>query len=147
MTMWQNGILTDPEIMAELLEIPVGTLTPTRAHDIRLARNENYVMAGGEAVVPNSWDDHEIHLREHNNFRKTSEFLQINTEDKSKYEFHCETHEKLWNSELMKQVERQQIVAMAGAPPGEPLPGDPAAADSDADPEQPTQQSTPQPAA
>jgi len=82
MNLWQNGVIRDPEVMADLMDIPVGRLTPQKAYDVRLARNENLAMAQqediegkpGQAIRPNSWDDHAIHVREHNNFRKTAEY-------------------------------------------------------------------------
>jgi hypothetical protein len=43
---------------------------------------------GGTAIVPNSWDDHETHIKEHNNFRKTHEFLVLSNEAKTKFEHH-----------------------------------------------------------
>lgn len=111
------GIIQDPETAAELLDLPVGQVTPNKAADIRLARNENFTMAEGEAIAPNSWDDHAIHLREHNTYRKSAEFTALDNETKQKFEFHCDTHEKLQVVELSKQAQKAQIMAAAGAPP------------------------------
>ncbi len=124
--MWNDRIIQDPEVMADLMEIPVGTIAPQRAFDVKLARNENLVMIGGESddgpgtpVAPNSWDAHDIHLREHNNYRKTSEFLAQPEPVKTKFEAHCQMHEDLQLAELQKEAEKQALVqaALAGAPP------------------------------
>lgn len=116
--MVELGIIKDPETAAELLDIPVGVITPTKSFDIRLARNENYTIAGGAAVTPNSWDDHPIHLREHNNFRKTSEYLTLSEETKTKFEYHCQTHEELYDSDLARTAQRQMVMqGMQQAPP------------------------------
>lgn len=123
--MWREGIVIDPEIMAELLDVPVGTIAPQQAYDIRLARNENLLMASGEqgvAVTPNSWDAHAIHLREHNNFRKTSEFDALSEETKKKFEYHCQQHDVLEMTQIEKQAQKQaaaQMVMPEDAPPGE----------------------------
>lgn len=142
MRYWEVGIIRDPEVLAELLEVPVPTLVPARAYDIRLARNENYAIvqdpdkaAGGEgeegtAITPNSWDDHEIHIREHNNFRKTQEFFQLPTPVKQKFEYHVEQHERLQMDALGKMLQKQQALAalqqQPGAEPAQTQPGQPA---------------------
>lgn len=129
--MLESGIIQDPEIAAELLDLPVGQITPNKAADIRLARNENYTIADGEAVVPNSWDDHAIHLREHNQYRKSADYLHASTDVKQKFEMHCETHDKLMLVELQKQAQKAQIMAAAGAPPGPAAPQTPPGAPAD----------------
>lgn len=132
MLMWERGIIQDPEIMAELMEVPVGTIAPQRAFDIRLARNENLIIASGEdpesgpgtAVAPNSWDVHDIHIREHNNFRKTGEFDSLDDEIKKKFEFHVSSHERMQLEQLTKEAEKQGILQGAAGmqPPGEEPP-------------------------
>lgn len=111
MTMWDNSILQDRELMAELLEMPVSSVSPSNAYDIRLARNENLEMAEGTPITPNSWDNHDIHRREHNNYRKTQEFMQLDTKVKSMFEYHCQTHDQLQIQQLGKQLQIQQLAA------------------------------------
>ncbi len=152
MLLWQNGIIRDPEVMADIMDIPVGTLTPQKVYDVRIARNENMAMAEGididgnpgEAIKPNSWDDHAIHLREHNNYRKTTEYLNLEPERKQKFEFHCETHETLEIAALQKQAQKAQLVmaAQGGAPPPESAPD--AAVATDPAAEEPIEEPQPQ---
>ena len=115
--MIEAGIIRDSEIASELLDIPVGTLNPSKAYDIRKARNENLVLASGQAVMPNSWDDHEIHLREHNNWRKTGEYLSSSKDVKQKFEHHCDTHEQQLVEALQMAAEKQALLAGAMGPP------------------------------
>jgi len=115
--MVELGIIQDPQIIAELLDVPTGTISPSKAADIRLARNENLTIAANEAVKPNSWDDHAIHLREHNNYRKTQDYLMAPDEVKQKFEYHCQTHEDLEMEMLQKAVAKQQLL-MAAQPAG-----------------------------
>jgi hypothetical protein len=117
--MWQNQIITDPEVMADLMDIPVGQLTPQKAFDVRLARNENLEMAEGVAKTPNSWDNHAIHKREHNNYRKTSEFLALPMEIQQKFEFHVEKHDELEMAQTQEELQKQQAIqgAMQGGTP------------------------------
>jgi hypothetical protein len=113
LALWDRGIISDPEVAADLLEVSVSTFTPAKALDIRLARNENLEMAKGEAITPNSWDDHELHLREHNNFRKTAEYHLLEGDAKQKFEYHCQEHEVLQIQQLEKLVAKQQLLAAA----------------------------------
>jgi hypothetical protein len=124
--MWREGIIRDPEVMADLMDLPTASLNPARMYDVKLARSENLTIAAGQgidgsdgtAIKPNSWDNHEVHVREHNNYRKTSEYDQLSTEVKKKFEFHVQTHEELWLAELHKQAVRMAIAQ--GAMPQEP---------------------------
>jgi hypothetical protein len=124
-TLWTNGILRDPEAFAELADIPTPQIITTKAYDVRLARNENLTMADGTAVQANSWDDHTIHLREHNNFRKTSDFHSLPADAKTRFEFHCQQHEKLELDALQKDAQKAQLLAQAnGQVPPTPPGGD-----------------------
>jgi hypothetical protein len=124
MLLWQNQIIRDPEVMSELLDLPVPNLVSSKAFDIKLARNENYEMARGTPIVPNSWDDHDIHIREHNSYRKTHEFLQLPTKTKTKYEFHVTKHEDLQTAELVRVAKQQAAVQAALMPQPAPGPAD-----------------------
>jgi hypothetical protein len=130
MQMWMNQVIRDPEVMAELMDVPLPNFISEKAFDIRLARNENLDLAQGTAIVPNSWDDHMIHLREHNNYRKTHEFLMLDSKTKTKFEFHCTTHEALQLEQVQKQA--ALMAAAQGAQPGQPAPGQPGGPQQDA---------------
>lgn len=123
MLLWQNGVIKDPEIFANIVDIPVESVSPQRAYDIRLARNENLEIASeqdGVAIVPNSWDAHDIHIREHNNYRKTAEFRNLGDETKRKFEFHVQTHENMELEFLEKQARKQAV--MQGMTLGQEVP-------------------------
>lgn len=138
--MVEAGVLKDPELVAELLDIPTGRITPTRVYDRRLARNENLTLANAEPIVPNSWDDHAIHLQEHNNFRKTAEYLGLGEEAKIVFEHHCELHEQMEVMQLQKMMMKQQLasgLAMpAPPPPPQSGPGTPDAEDPEEPPDE-----------
>lgn len=113
-TLWQNGVIRDPEIFAQMIDVPVDSIAPQRAFDIRLSRNENLTImnggkAGGIAVTPNSWDEHTVHIREHNNFRKTNEFSEADDDVKKKFEYHVQQHEVMELSQLQKRAELAQM--------------------------------------
>jgi hypothetical protein len=89
LNMWQNQIITDPELMAELMEVPIPSFTAPEDARRAPGPQREPAHAGGTAIVPNSWDDHGIHLREHNDYRKTQDYLTPTRTVKSKFEFHC----------------------------------------------------------
>lgn len=109
---WREGVIRDPEAVADLLEIPTPAIVSNKVYDVRLARNENLTLAGGQAIEPNSWDDHAIHLREHNNFRKGHDYLTLSADKKSKFEHHCQRHDDLQDQMLEKELVKQQKMMM-----------------------------------
>lgn len=118
MTMWNAGIITDPHAMAELMDVPVSTIAPDNAFDIRGQRNENLVMAAGKFVQPHSWENHEIHIRELNNYRKTSEYRRLGQIPKQMLEAHADMHQQLWIQQLGQELQRQQLSAAVAAGAG-----------------------------
>lgn len=127
MTMWDNGIIQDKDTMAQLLDVPVSTVSPDAAFDMRLARNENFKMAAGISIVPNSWDAHDIHRREHDNFRKTDEFAMLSMKSKQIFEMHSQFHDKLQIQQLGKQLQIQQMAAAVASGAGFQQPAQPGA--------------------
>lgn len=114
--MWELGIVQDPAQMADLLEISHPTFEAPTAKDKRLARNENLELAQSIAVQPNSWDDHDVHLQEHNDYRKSAEFRAATQDVRERFEFHCQMHEQLRIEELTRRA--QEAVMAGGVPPG-----------------------------
>lgn len=115
---WDRGIIRDPQKMAELLELPTPEFQTDAAYDVRLAKNENFTIAKNDAVTPNSWDNHAIHIREHNAYRKTHEFFLLPTEVQQKFEAHVDMHKQMMMQQLEEQVQLQQMaMAAAGQPP------------------------------
>jgi hypothetical protein len=117
MNMWQNQIITDPRLMAELMEMPFPSFSEPDAMDLRLARNENLTLADAQAIEPNSWDNHTIHIREHNAYRKTAEYLGLGEPAKLRFEHHVQRHEALELAFLQRQA---SIMAMTAGPPQGP---------------------------
>ena len=133
MLMWNNGIISDPHVMAELMDVPISMIAPDSAYDIRAQRNENLTMAQGIFVMPHSWDNHEIHLRELNNYRKTPEWDKASPKIKAMMEAHAQFHDQLYIQQLGKELQKQQLAAAvangagfqmgAPGPQGEAAPG------------------------
>jgi hypothetical protein len=120
MLLWQNGVIKDPDMMAELLDVPIPSFTNARANDMRMARAENITMAAGVPVVPGSWENHAIHIREHNEYRKTMEFHMLTPKAKSIFEFHVTKHEAFQIQQALKMANLMK--AQQGIDPNAPVP-------------------------
>ncbi len=131
--LWDSKVIQDPEVMAEILEMPLPNAVRDRADDMMLARNENYTLAEGKAVEPNSWDDHPTHLRELNAYCKTTEFLMLPAGTKQKFDHHRQRHLGFEEVQLARQA-KLQIIAQGGQQPQPETPSDGA----------PTQEEAPQ---
>lgn len=93
--------------------------------DSRHAQRENLRMAEAVPVDVNTWDNHEIHIQEHNNYRKTQEFENLDEETQAIFEAHVIMHQQVGMMQAMG--------AMPGMPPGA-LPGEDPNATTTADP-------------
>jgi hypothetical protein len=123
--MWDAKVITDPAVFAELMEVPIGSVLNYEMQDISLARNENLDLAKDTAITPNSWDEHAIHIREHNTYRKTHEYVTLPDEAKKKFDAHVQMHEQMLDAALQKAAQRAQLAAMAQAQPAGPAPQSP----------------------
>jgi hypothetical protein len=121
--LWDRGLLQDdPGRMLALLDVGGNLPLSATARDIRLARNENYEMAKGIAVKANSWDNHQVHIREHNDYRKSTAFRLLTPRSQAIYEFHVKLHEQLYSNQLNEDAMYAAVAQGAGlqsaAPPG-----------------------------
>jgi hypothetical protein len=63
--------------------------------DPRHAQRENLKLVNGDDFAPNSWDNHEVHIMEHNNFRKQQEFELADDQQKAALERHVQAHQQI----------------------------------------------------
>lgn len=63
-------------------------------------------------IPVNSWDNHEAHIKWHNNFRKTQEFEQLSDLKKQALESHVQLHQAAMSMAMMNQFGMQ-----VGGPP------------------------------
>lgn len=76
--LWGAGILTDPRHLLRLIKVP-GTdfLAEAWNIDTRQAQRENEYLLLGEQVEINSFDNHMVHITEHDNLRKSEEYEKL----------------------------------------------------------------------
>ncbi len=125
MNLWREKVIQDPNQLLELMEVPTGNALQYTNIAKRKARGENRRMANGEAIKPNSWDNHAIEIREHNMFRMTHAYEALDDESKQILEFHVSTHKSLLEKEIADQARLQMIAqGMPGQPAGPVPPGE-----------------------
>lgn len=119
---------------------PEGPITPDQILPQGPEGSINFMTPTPPPVVPvNSWDDHEIHIKTHNDFRKKQEFEDLPQQLKDEFERHVEQHRAaLGLPPSMNPEQMQQLVAAqeamgippagaagaGGAPPADDTGGD-----------------------
>jgi hypothetical protein len=113
-SLWQAGIISDPRRMSELLELPYSGSAADTERDARKAMNENILMSSGVPLTPDEWDDHQRHIAEHNNERKTAEFAAASDEVHNIYQFHVDEHKALEQAEAATFAAEQKALTEIG---------------------------------
>jgi hypothetical protein len=60
--------------------------------DLRQAQRESLKLSEGVPVPVNDWDNHQLHIAEHNKFRKQQQFEQLDPALKEIFQNHVQTH-------------------------------------------------------
>lgn len=105
--------IMDPQTMIRMLDLP-GTdfLVKSMDEDTRRATRENSILLEGGEPVVQPFDNHAIHLKVLNSFRKSADYENLPPEDRARFDAHAAIHEML--------VLRQLGLATPGT--GEPNP-------------------------
>lgn len=91
-----RGFFQDPQDFIRFLDLP-GTDFIIREADMDTKRQwrETSQMLNGEDPVVQPWDDHLLHLKALNNFRKTTDYDHLPPEMKGRIDGHAAVHESL----------------------------------------------------
>ena len=93
------------------------------------ARRENQSMAVGEVMIPAEFDDHSMHIDQHNRYRSTSDYEHLPSEARNLVDLHVQAHSTLAAEEAAAQMLKMQYgpglaeAAQVGQPPGSAIPG------------------------
>lgn len=85
--------------------------------DANKAIEENELVVMGEIPIPEPFDNHEIHMQIHNDFRKTRMYRQMTDEQRESIDDHVSTHEQLLMEEAGGQRAASDIDPAAGLLP------------------------------
>lgn len=73
-----------------------------------------------EPIIPvNPWDNHQLHVEQHNRFRKTQKFALLPEANKMEFELHVVKHQEMLREELMTQAGQQVPGAIPLGPPAD----------------------------
>lgn len=106
----QIAPFTDPRILVRFLEMPGSDfIMDALSIDAAQAQRENGEMWDGTAVEVHDFDNHGVHITEHNNFRKTRDYEKLKPEQRAVFDAHVHAHQEI--------VAGQAAAQQAGAPP------------------------------
>lgn len=129
-TLWKDGALgdpADPNVRSAFLEMSrfphLSRITRFGSVDAQTADQENGALLMGEPCPVLPFYDHAEHLRLHNKFRKTREYLKVPPDIRQIFEIHCAMHEQALAVQQQQQMQQQlqqqaQQRAMLGGGPG-----------------------------
>ncbi|WP_291165352.1 hypothetical protein [Gemmatimonas sp. UBA7669] len=125
-TLYKDAVLgdpADPTVRQRFLEMSrfphLSRVARFGTVDAQTADQENGALLTGQPVPVLPFYDHAEHLRIHNGFRKTREYLKLDPFAREAFDLHCAMHEQAL---AIQQAEAQAAAyaAAAGMPPGAP---------------------------
>lgn len=147
----QMGLVTTLDAFMKLADLPgskdyLEALSP----DVAKARNENAMMAVGNAEIPEDFDEHTVHISEHHTFMKSERWSTMDEAARQIFRDHVQAHATLSAEEMAKQQAKLQVspaLAAAASPTGAPtlLPQDAGAAMPEGMPSAPGSTASPTP--
>ena len=91
--MVQMGLEQDIETFSARVELPGQREFLDRARpDVAKARRENSWMAVNKVCIPADFDDHTVHIPEHNVFRKSARYERMTQEQRIIVDDHIQAH-------------------------------------------------------
>lgn len=106
----QVAPFTDPRVLVKFLEMPGSDfIMDALTIDAAQAQRENGWMWEGEHVEVHDFDNHGVHITEHNNFRKTRDYEKLKPEERAIFDAHVHAHQDV--------IAGQAAAQANGAPP------------------------------
>lgn len=121
MELGKLGWITPDKALRYLDLAETGKMYEELQRDTRQAQRENLKMMSGQQVMVNTWDEHMIHVQEHNNQRKGQDFENAPDQVKQLFEEHVQTHQM-----AMMQLQQQALQTQMGGGQPQLGPGGPA---------------------
>lgn len=126
-----TAIPLNPALLAKLLDLPnVSMFEEMVDGDTSQAQRENALMASGEVPwlgdkpFPVEWDNHAIHIAEHNRFRKSPAYINAGPDVRQIVDMHVQAHERMNLMQVMQQAQvNAQAPGMGALPQGDAPPG------------------------
>lgn len=110
--LWDKKLIQDPRVAVRMLELgDIEGLYEDATRDIDQASRENEAMKSGTPREAHDFDNHSIHINEHNRFRKGEEFEQLDPAAQDLFAQHVAQHQQF------APGQPQQPPLDVGAPP------------------------------
>ncbi len=123
--MWDKRIITDPRLYVRTLDVPgVDFISEQLSVDTKQAQRENQELAVGNHVEVNSFDNHMVHIKEHNDFRKSADYEKMPKTLRAVIDGHVDVHNEFVMGQL-RQPTPTGTPHMPGAGMGPLAPGTP----------------------
>jgi hypothetical protein len=125
MAFLDRKIIQTPRQLSAYVDIP-GNSSFIEAIDpnVSKARRENYQMGLGEPMVPATFDNHQVHIEEHNAFRLSARYERLDQQMRDLIDKHVQAHSNLAAEEAAKQQARTEMAPMlAQAANADQMPG------------------------
>lgn len=101
-----RGILTDPQVILKLLEFGnIEEVWEEEVLDINQAKAENKRLSQGDTTVrTRDFYNHDIHIKQHNIFRKTADYEQLDPQLQQFIDMHVQEHEQFIQQAAFNQA-------------------------------------------
>lgn len=127
MELLKMGVIP-PDKVLPLLDLKgIEKVTEDYMLDVREAQRENIKLSEGTPSNPMQWNNHQVHIQIHNNFRKTQEFETLPEEVKVMFAQHIEIHQQAMYMNMQPGGAMAQTgpIQPGQAPQEQPQPGGP----------------------
>jgi hypothetical protein len=107
LSLWDRGIIQDPRLVTRITQYGSDEeITQELELDTGQALRENKKMQDGKQVPVEDYQNHFVHITEHNKFRKTEEYDKLSDDIKNIFAQHVEQHKQ-----FMQQLQQQAQAA------------------------------------
>lgn len=106
----------DPKKLFRLLKDSMGVdlFSETENLDLERTRRENMRLMQMEQILPMPWEDHRVHIEEHNRFRKSEEFYQLPKNVQQNFDIHISIHMQMLAPPTATPGAEEMMMLMGG---------------------------------
>jgi hypothetical protein len=108
--LWDRGIIKDPMIYARMADVPIDELENVLDANVAKATRECLRMSIGIPELPEKFDNHAIHIAEHNRFRLSDSYRYADPEIRSIIDDHIMYHEHMAMQETAEQMLKEGMM-------------------------------------
>jgi len=109
------GLIKEPKDLFKLLDLPGGEFLMEHMNlDSKQAQRENSRLRVGVQCQVHGWDNHEVHMTEHNDYRKSQEYDSLPPHIKACVDAHSDMHASL----VLQQLAGPGVPGTNQADPG-----------------------------